>query len=175
MTRWFTFLICGVLACAGLTGCSEEVSAPAPAQNKSVAAKPPVNKVPPPQVKEEVKQEVEFVYLSEGRRDPFVPLTSIKKPVNFDSNEPETPLQKYDVVQLTVVGVIVGKGEPKALVIAPNGKSYVLAKGVRVGKSNGVVIDINNEAISIEEKYYDFSNNINTRIEIIAVPKREGV
>ena len=175
MTRWFTYLIFGVFACVGLAGCLEDESSTSGSQTTNVAAKPPSKKVAPPVAKEEKVKEVEFAYLTEGRRDPFVPLSRIKKPLPGVDDEPETPLQSYDVAQFRLVGVIVGRGEPRAMVVAPDGKAYILAKGVKIGKNNGVVVDITNQTISVKEKYYDYSGNVIENIKEIAVPKREGV
>ncbi len=175
MTRWFTCLICGVFVCTCLVACVEEESSTSNSQTTKVAPKPPSKKVAPPVAQQEEKKEVEFAYVTEGRRDPFVPLSRIKKPLVNADNEPETPLQSYDIVQFRLVGVIVGRGEPKAMVVAPDGKAYVLAKGVKVGKNNGVVIDITNQTIFVKEKYYDYSGNVIENIQEIAVPKREGV
>ncbi len=175
MIRRFTSLICGVLVCVCLFACAEEESSTSSSQTANVAAKPPSKIVPPPKAKPEGKKEAVFNYMSEGRRDPFVPLTSIKKPLMSSDNEPATPLQSYDVDQFRLIGVIVGKGQSKAMVVAPDGKSYVLAKGVKIGKNNGVVIKVNSDVILVEEKYYDFSGNIIENIQEITVPKREGV
>jgi type IV pilus assembly protein PilP len=141
---------------------------------KNVATKKVSKKAAPSVAKQEEKKEAEFAYVTEGRRDPFVPLSQIKKPLPGVDDEPATPLQSYDIAQFRLVGVIVGKGEPKAIVVAPDGKSYILARGVKIGKNNGVVIDINSETILVEEKYYDFSDNVIENIQVITVPKREG-
>jgi len=175
MTRWLTCLIFGVFVCTALVACVEEESSPAGSQVANVAPKPPSKKVAPPELKPEEEKEVEFAYVSEGRRDPFVPLTQIRRPLTGVDVEPETPLQSYDIVQFRLVGVIVGKGEPKAMVVAPDGKAYVLARGVKIGKNDGVVIDITSQTILVKEKYYDYSGNIIENIQEIAVPKREGV
>lgn len=173
MTRWYVCLICSAFIFAGLTGCSEEPS-PSPQVKQSVAVKTPkASPAPSPEAKEEKKAE-EFVYITDGRRDPFVPLSTIRRALTV-SAEPATPLQSYDLVQFRLVGVIVGKGAAKAMVVAPDGKSYVLAQGVKIGKNNGVVIEINSNVILVEEKYYDFSGNVIENIQEISVPKREGV
>jgi type IV pilus assembly protein PilP len=125
-------------------------------------------------VKKEVEKEVAFVYVTEGRRDPFVPLTRIRRPIG-DTGEPVTPLQRYDLTQFKMIGVIIGVGESRAMVTAPDGKSYILAKGIKIGKNNGVILEISSEAIRVEEKYYDFSGNIIENIQEIPVPKRGGV
>ena len=83
-----------------------------------------------------------------------------------------TPLQRFELTQYRLLGVITGKGESKARVKAPEGKSYILTEGVRIGKNAGVIIDINSQVILVEEKYFDFSGNVRTNIQEIRVPKR---
>jgi type IV pilus assembly protein PilP len=78
-------------------------------------------------------------------------------------------------MQFQLKGLIVGLGEPKAVVVAPDGKSYILSKGMRIGKSNGVIRDISRERILVEEHYQDLSGATRTNIQEIKVPKREGV
>lgn len=176
MTRWFSCLISGVFVCTCLAGCLEDESPTTGAQPQTVVAKPPAQAVVPPPVTVEEKQENVYAYNSEGRRDPFVPLTQIRQPIGGRvDDEPETPLQSFDIAQFRLVGVIVGKGQPKAMVVAPDGKSYVLSRGVKIGKNNGVVVNITSETILVKETYYDFSDNIIENILEITVPKREGV
>ena len=108
-----------------------------------------------------------------GGRDPFESLLEIKK-----SAIPEgslTPLQKFDIAQLRLIGVIVGKGTPTALVVAPDGKSYVLKKGIKVGKNDGTVVEVNQDAVLIQERFIDFSGEVRTVVQEIMLPKREGV
>ena len=175
MTRWYVCLICGVFIFSGLVGCSEDPSSSQQVKKTTVVKTPVKKRVSAPEVKAEVKKEEPFVYLAEGRRDPFVPLSRIRRPIGGDSEEPATPLQSYDLIQFKLVGVVVGMGESKAMVTAPDGKSYILAKGVKIGKNNGVVLEISSEVILVEEKYYDFSGNIIENIQEITVPKRGGV
>jgi type IV pilus assembly protein PilP len=174
MTRWYLLLICGVLLFSGLPGCSEEQPSTPPVQQVTKVATPPAEPAAAPEAAQEVPKKEEFVYVTKGRRDPFVPLTRIRRPV-VEAAEPETPLQSFDLNQFKLIGVIVGMGASKAMVVAPDGKSYVLAKGVKIGKNNGVVIEINSDAVRVEEKYYDFSGNVIENIQEIAVPRREGV
>ena len=173
MTRWYVCLICGVFIFAGLVGCSEE-AATTPQPNATKVSKPAAKQVSAPVVKEEETKEEAFVYVTEGRRDPFVPLSRIRRPIEA-SDEPATPLQSYDLSQFRLAGVIVGKGASKALVIAPDGKSYILSEGVKIGKNNGVILTISSESVVVEEKYYDFSGNVIENIQEIVVPKRKGV
>ena len=87
----------------------------------------------------------------------------------------ERMLRRMFAVAIATLAVACGKTEPKAMVVAPDGKSYILKKGVRIGKSNGVVREISRERILVEERYQDLSGMTHTNIQEIKVPKREGV
>ncbi len=174
MTRWYLCLIIGVFTLAGPVGCSEDPSSSPPPQQQTVVKTPPATQVAPPEAEVAKEKEAPFVYVSEGRRDPFVPLTTIRRPIE-NAGEPATPLERYDLTQFRLIGIVIGRGEPKAMVVAPDGKSYMLSKGVKIGKNNGVIIEMNSEVIRVLEKYYDFSGNIIENIQEISVPNREGV
>jgi type IV pilus assembly protein PilP len=140
------------------------VQAPAPDSAKM--------EVPPPDASQSAPA---FVYDPAGRRDPFESLVALKKPTGPALDAPKTPLQGYELGQLRLIGVIIGKGQPRAMVVAPDGKSYILTKGVRVGKNEGIVKNITSEAVTIEEQYVEFTGEVRKAIQLIQLPKREGV
>ena len=76
---------------------------------------------------------------------------------------------------MRVIGIIIGRGEPTAMVVGPKGKSFILKKGVKVGKNNGVVVGINSDSITVREKYVDFSGEVRTNVQELQLPKRGGV
>jgi type IV pilus assembly protein PilP len=159
-----------------LSGCDEKKTASQPAKTPAKAgAKPPAANAPAPgtQVEVPLTPESKLVYQAEGRRDPFVPLMALKG--KTAGIEFENPLEAYDLVQYQIKGVIIGFGEPRAMILAPDGKSYILKKGVRIGKSNGVIRDIGREKILVEESYQDLTGATHKNIQEIKVPKREGV
>ena len=160
----------------GVAGCaSDEPARQAPAPTKA-AAKPTAVKLPPPEAPAEAAAPTEskFVYQVEGRRDPFLPLLAFKGKASL-GREFENPLEAYDLFQFQLKGVIVGFGEPKAIVVAPDGKSYILRKGLRIGKSSGIIREISRERVLVEERYQDVTGATRTNIQEIQVPKREGV
>lgn len=174
MLRWFCMLLTALFLMGSIYGCSEEPVSKPVSKKPKVATKAPVKKAPSKSVeskKQEVKEK-KFLYQSEGRRDPFVPLSSIKKPIGVSTGAPITPLERFELTQFRVLGVIVGKGDPKAMVKAPDGKSYILSIGTKIGKNSGVIIDINSQVLLVEEKYFDFSGNVRTNIQEIKVPRR---
>lgn len=117
-----------------------------------------------------------YIYLTENRRDPFQPFLLIKRPVDSEADPlAQTPLQQYDVLQYKLSAVIVGYGQPMVMVMAPNGKSHVVRKGMKIGKNGGTVVQINKEGFLVEERYRDLTDVIRTNIVEIKLPKREGV
>lgn len=173
-SRVFSLVCCClVLPLLVLTGCGEQKqSAPPPAAHvphkpaKSPAAVPAAEAAPAAPAK--------YVYDPVGKRDPFEnPLKEFKAKV--PDGEPLTPLQKYELSQLRLIGVIIGRGQPTAMVIAPDGKSFILRKGIKVGKNNGVVVGIDQNGVKVEEKYFDFTGEVRKSIQELQLPKRGGV
>ncbi|TRO84119.1 pilus assembly protein PilP [Desulfuromonas acetexigens] len=167
----------GMIALALLVaGCGQEAppSPPKkPASKKVEAPMPKADAKPLPTEQQLEEAQPVFTYDPSMRRDPFVPLIEPKKPL-ANSDEPLTPLQQVELGQLRLVGVITGKGEPMAMVSAPGGKSYILRKGVKVGRNNGVVIGVDAGGVSVREKYYDFVGEVRENLQKINLPKREG-
>jgi type IV pilus assembly protein PilP len=87
----------------------------------------------------------------------------------------ENPLEAFDLPQFLIKGVIVGMGETKAMVMAPDGKAYILKAGMRLGKANGLIKDINRERVLVEEQYQDMTGKTRKNIQELKVPVREGV
>jgi type IV pilus assembly protein PilP len=172
---WMTAAaFCGVL----LSGCEEKTPPP--------VAQPSTTKIPAPAEKSVISDVADgesdtlapekYVYSPLGRRDPFQPLVAVEKLKSTPASEtPLTPLQKFDLGQFKLIGVIVGKGESKAMVIAPDGKSYILKRGVAIGKNNGVVREIRPNSVLVKERYEDFTGAVREIDQEIQLPNREGV
>jgi type IV pilus assembly protein PilP len=148
-----------------------------------VSKAPPPPKAAPLTVKKQApqigEQEAEktppvYVYSPAGKRDPFEQLLTVRKPIE-DSGLPLTPLQKFELGQFRLAGIIIGKNEPMAMVMAPGGKSYILKKGVKIGKNAGTVVGIEADGVVVEERFYDFSGAFRKSIQKIQLPEREGV
>ncbi|OEU59727.1 MAG: hypothetical protein BA870_01480 [Desulfuromonadales bacterium C00003094] len=158
-----------------LSGCGKEAPQPKKTVAKTNKAKVGAKKQALQEEQPEAEKiEPKYVYEAAGRRDPFLPLAQIRKPVS-QSGQPLTPLQKFDLGQFRLVGVIIGRNEPMAMVMAPGGKAYVLKRGIKIGKNAGQVIDIREDAVIIEERFYDFAGEYRTSVQEIQLPKRQGV
>lgn len=166
------FLPVILLAFLTLNGCGDEPTLTKPKVKKAQKVQAAPQRTAPVQV-EEVPASKPYVYVPEGR-DPFEVLVKIKKPL-AQAAIPLTPLQKFDIGQFRLVGLIIGKGDPTAMVKAPDGKAYILKKGVKIGKNNGSVVEINPNGVVVKELYIDFSGVTRQNLREIQLPKREGV
>lgn len=99
----------------------------------------------------------EYNYDPIGKRDPFKSLV-VEELTNRP--KPKTPLQQFDIDQLTVVGIIWGISNPKAMIQAPDGKGYVVGKGTPIGKGRGKVTRITQREVVISEEYRDFEGKL---------------
>ena len=175
MRRYGLYVITALVGCLLCWGCNKQQPASAPPSpvKKAPATRPaPANASPE---EAETPPPPKYIYTGEGRRDPFEnPLKAIASAEN-ENEETLTPLQKVDLSQLRLVGIIVGRGEPAAMVVGPDRKSYILKNGVKVGKNNGVVVSINAQGVKIKEKYVDFSGEVRTSYQELQLPKQGGV
>lgn len=97
--------------------------------------------------------------------DPFMPLFKEEKPeppkqVDTAKKEtkkrvPLTPLEKIDLSQLKLVGIIRSPSGDKALVEEANGKGYIVTKGTYIGINSGRIIGITENGIIVEEEIED--------------------
>jgi len=68
---------------------------------------------------------------------------------------PITPLQKYTLSELKLVAIIVGLGNPKAMVEDSKGDGYIIRKGTLIGDKYGEVTEIRRNEVVVVEKEID--------------------
>jgi len=105
----------------------------------------------------EVETAGQFTYNPGGRRDPFTPLIRRDEPVAAikTTRRPEAlrgPLEQYELRQLRLIAVMVVKGDPRAMVAAPDGKSYTVKLDDYIGINGGRVKDIQTRAVGVDEQ-----------------------
>ncbi|NVM21455.1 MAG: pilus assembly protein PilP [Desulfobacterales bacterium] len=112
---------------------------------------------------EPVAEKVAYFYDRTGKPDPFKSPFAIgpdrvspadKKPKK--KRAPLTPLQRIDLSQLKLVGIVISPTGDKALVEGPSGKGYIISKGTYVGTNFGRVKRILRDRIIVEEEVEDF-------------------
>lgn len=138
---------------------------PPPAVPVAKAGPPPVEPVAPgpgPAAPEAAEKELAYSYDPKGKPDPFLPPSSRLQQSELPKKRvrkhrlPLTPLQKVDLSQLKLVGIIVSPTGNKALVEEPSGKGYVITRGTYVGPNFGRVKRILSDRVIVEEEVEDF-------------------
>jgi len=110
-----------------------------------------------------------------GERDPFRPFTLDFQPKAVAEDEFLTPLQRYDLAQLTVAGVMLDLEPPRAMVQDDAGMGYIVTPGTLIGRQHGVVTDVQPRRIIVEETYVDFYGREQVRQAIMEMPADEAV
>lgn len=85
-------------------------------------------------------------------RDPFqAPPAQLRK-----KEAPTSELELISLSDLVINGVIIdAKKKAKAMLSVPNGKTFFVVEGTRVGKRDGHVTAISGDAINVVEYDYD--------------------
>ncbi len=108
--------------------------------------------------KADVRMEVtgdDFTYSPMGRRDPFKPLIQKKqdivKKIKGRSDKVKGPLEKFELSQYRLIAIMVVKGIPRAMIEAPDGKSYTVKVGQYIGLNDGIVKNIETKIAGIDD------------------------
>jgi type IV pilus assembly protein PilP len=118
------------------------------------------------------------VYEPTGKVDPFKPLfrdkPALSKKKKRKKRLPQTPLERIDISQLKLVGIILASSGNRALVEESTGKGYVIRRGTYIGTNSGKVVKIIKKAVIVEEEIEDVSGKIAIRKREIKLPKPPG-
>ena len=83
------------------------------------------------------------------------PIKSNEKPAKKVKSPWITPLEKIELKNLKLMGIMLSAGNNIAIVKDHYGKEYIVAKGTRIGINSGHVIRITGQKIIIEEQARD--------------------
>lgn len=158
-----------------LAGCEGAKPPPAPLAPAKPQAKAPEEK------KEAKKEEDKpYSYSPAGKTDPFKPFIELAPPPAIARGpgaaptkaavpvkpRPKrvvapTPLQRFDLAQLKVVGIIAHPEGNRALIEDPTGKGYIVSEGTAIGLKSGIVKKITPEGVTVEEEELKPTGEVN--------------
>ena len=95
-----------------------------------------------------------YRYSAVGKKDPFRSYFGDVASINKDK-EIVSELQKFDVTDLRLTAIIWGVTEPRVVIVASDGKSYIVKTGSFIGKNWGKISRILPDKIEIIETYKD--------------------
>jgi type IV pilus assembly protein PilP len=122
-----------------------------------------------------------FQYSAAGRADPFSSFLKAQamrqQRRTQDTTRTLSPLERFEVTQLKVVGIISNNLDPEsvtAMVELPDGKGFVLRKGERVGMNHGRVVMISNDQVHVLEETEDLYGGIVNRSVVLRLQPAQG-
>lgn len=133
-----------------------------------------------PTAKKTIMPEITDLYNLEGKLDPFEPLFK-KERVSLAVGKKKTkrrtaltPLERVNLSQLTLVGIIRSPSGNRALVQETSGKGYVVKKGTYIGTNSGKIVQILKDTIIIEEESEDIYGKVSITKKPIKLQKPPG-
>lgn len=112
-----------------------------------------------------------YTYRPAGRRDPFASLFQmrVREQERFD----RPPLQRYALSELTVTGILWSRDGYRAMVRTPDGKAYVVRPGTILGTNRGIVEDIRESALRVEEHVTDIYGRTREQVKVLPLHPSE--
>lgn len=161
---------------------------------RAVAATAPPVPAPEPQVRKRdaalaitdaqvaalLNLQAQAPYNPKGKADPFEPLlrdepaASVGTKLLRKKRDPQSPLEKIDLGQLKLVGIIAAPSGNRAMVEESSGKGYILREGTYVGLNSGKVVSIAIDKVMVEEEFEDAYGKTVTQQKEITLPKPPG-
>ncbi len=162
-------LILTGLAIVVLTACGGDEK-PKPATPMRPMA-PPMAAVEPEESAEALDED--YRYDPEGKPDPFESFVRVS--LDAGADDFSSPLERFDLSQLIVTGIIWQTRDARALIEDPSGKGYIVGVGTLVGKNRGKVIRIDDNRVLVKETYVDFHDRATTNeVEMLLYESQGG-
>ncbi|MCB0393638.1 MAG: pilus assembly protein PilP [Bdellovibrionales bacterium] len=98
----------------------------------------------------------DYNYNPDGKRDPFQPYdedASLSKVSVAPNNEPMLPLERFDLEEIKLVGIIWGSNRPKAMFMDPDKRTHIVNTNERVGRNRGYIAAIREGEVVIVEPF----------------------
>lgn len=101
-----------------------------------------------------IKKKSTYMYSAVGKKDPFRSYFGDFKVIERERRI-VSELQKYDISDLVLTAIVWGITEPRAVIITPEKKSFIVKRGSFIGKNWGKISSILPDKIEIIETYKD--------------------
>lgn len=112
-----------------------------------------------------------YMYNPQGRRDPFAPI--IERETKKSKSGERPPLERYNLTELKLSGVVWGGFGYNAMIEGPDGKGYFVRTGALLGPNRGVVKKITQNQIIVEEKFKNYTGETERKEIIIELRKKQ--
>lgn len=156
---------------ASLSSCEDKPAPPSRVASQPEAPKPAAAIQKPEVPNLFTLPKNDYTYNPAGKRDPFKAYAG--EVVESRPEDPRTPLEQFELDQFALTAIVWGISEPRGLLRAPDGQSYIIRKDMRLGKNRGRVSRITRREILVEEEYRDPTGKLVVRESSIAIRQKE--
>ncbi len=179
-------IMAAVFLATGSVGCGSKSKPPEPAVPEVEVPAPVQGEQTAPPIAPEIDATMEYTYRGEGRRDPFASLirgVEVEQVAVPDESGPfvavveggaYSPLARFDLQELKLVGIVDIGGAYHGLVEVADGKSYFLRNGTQVGRNGGVVSRVLDDRVVITETYRNPLGETRTKDVYLTFAKKGG-
>ncbi|MBX3025752.1 pilus assembly protein PilP [bacterium] len=109
--------------------------------------------------------------LGDGRRDPFRPFTLDLQRSEAPEAEILSPLQRYEIAQLKLTGLVLDMRPPRAMLQDNSGMGYIVTPGTPIGRRHGVVKSIEPGRLVVEEIVLDYYGRQQPHQVVVEMPR----
>lgn len=92
-----------------------------------------------------------FIYDPKNRKDPFSPNFETGMEEGSKLQSPLLPLQRFNLNEIQLVGIIWGVEKPQAMFMDPTKRVHIIGKNERIGRNNGYIAVIREGEVVIVE------------------------
>ena len=177
--EWVKVLFLALALLVATTGCGEEEQLSAPttddfvkerqalaarqksAPTASKAVKPVPESISEQEDTDYAAAEQDYFYDPRGKRDPFrsFPLVEDNRPAVREFG----PHEDFEGGQLELSAVIWDANNPRALILDPGGRAYIVREGSQIGKNSGQIIHIGDNLVLVKETYENLAGERTTK------------
>lgn len=86
-----------------------------------------------------------------GKRDPFKPFIRLIDIPSGPAPVVVPPIQRYALDQFRISGIVTMGGEPQAMVVDPEGNTYFLGAGDKIGNKQGEILEVRGNGLLVQE------------------------
>jgi type IV pilus assembly protein PilP len=166
---FFTLALTVLLAM--IAGCSNSQTTPTPTPGAGAQRQPIASAPTGTALLKAEKPAVVFSYRPVSRRDPFAPI--VMKQEKKASRGDRPPLERYNISEFKLSGIVWGGFGYNAMLEGPDGKGYFIRVGTILGPNRGVVKKITQNMIVIEEKFKNIMGEIERKEITVQLRKKQ--
>ncbi|MCL5061743.1 MAG: pilus assembly protein PilP [Nitrospiraceae bacterium] len=119
---------------------------------------------------ETTKTSTAYEYTAGAKRDPFIPLI-----IKADAKPQKglIPIESYGVSEFKLIAILWDKTKYYAVITLPDGKSYTIKEGMKLGLHGGKAYKITKDSVIIREQVRDYKGALSPKDTILKLRREE--